>query len=140
MRGPGSDCRGPCPGHVMGLKEMRAFDVESDRVFFSDFAEPHEINGRMMDCVLMDVSENEYQRSAVGRTLGLNAKDVERTISRTWTTRMQLFVRARDWDAVCGGRPGSRFKFDLDRNRKMTVTECVDESGVYVISAEENRL
>ena len=135
--GPGADIS-PMP--VLSLRDMRKFDVESDQTFFSDFAGPHHItcpahpDGITMDCVVNSSRIGEFKRSVVGRTVGMNAKDVERTISPAYTDTTVIMVRTSDF----GPRPARGCMVRLD-GRRYKVISCEGDS-MYTITMEENRV
>jgi len=117
------------------LQEMMAHDVETACVFFSDFAEPHDVNGAVMDCVICSTKIGESRSAIAGRTFGLNAKDVERTTSPVYADETVMFVRASDF----GPRPPKDFVILLDRTRRCIVLSCEGER-MFEIRMKENRV
>ena len=108
----------------MGLKEVIKEDLEE--VFFNleEFAEFHEINGKQM---LVILDENELTERNATQKVGRHYDGV-------YTSSLLLYVKAEDY----GIRPkvGSVVRID---GKTYSVTEAVDESGVYSITLGANR-
>lgn len=98
------------------LKDQMSKDLA---IFFNDFAEPHSINGKIINIIidndrLMQRSKKEYDGLSVGELL--------------------FYVKKADF----GERPAVDAPLIFD-NRQMYVFDCREDEGIYEIILHQNR-
>lgn len=106
----------------MTFKDVIRADIDDVFMDFNEFASYHVINGKKM---LAIVDSNELVE---------REKQAKSKMDGVYTTETMIYIRAKDF----GKLPAVRSALILD-GRKFTVTNSLNEDGIYSVHLEANR-